>query len=59
MSDKKARRWLWLEEYVRCGCSNVTLTKREANGYCPKHGTDKRRITKVPAGMELGYAGNG
>jgi len=59
MSKQKGRRWLWLEEYVRCGCSNVTRTKAEALGYCPTHGTDRRRITKVPAGMELGYAGNG
>ena len=55
--SKTHRKWLWLEEYQGCGCSNMTATKREALGYCPKHGTGRRRITKIPNnGMEVGFA---
>ncbi len=54
-SPRTRRKWLWLEEYKSCGCSNVTVTKAYALGYCPTHGTDRRRITKVPSGMEVGY----
>ena len=51
------RKWVWLEEYAHCGCSNVTETKREAIGYCPKHGCDRLRITMIPNdGIELGLA---
>jgi hypothetical protein len=46
--QKQSGKWVWLEEYERCGCSNVTNTKAEALGYCPRHGTDRRRITKLP-----------
>ncbi len=45
----------WLEEY-KCGCTNVTATKREALGYCPDHGEDRRRITKLLNPIEKGLA---
>ncbi|MCP4899700.1 MAG: hypothetical protein GY906_22265 [bacterium] len=51
------RKWVWLEEYKKCHCSNVTELKKDAVGYCPRHGTDRQRINKIPgAGMELGLA---
>ena len=59
MQDKnietKTQRWRWLEEFTRCGCTNVVKRKKDALGYCPIHGTDRVRITKVPSGMTLGY----
>jgi hypothetical protein len=58
--EQTKTKWVWLEEYKTCGCSNVTKSKRDAVGYCWLHGTDRRRITKVPGnGMALGYAGKG
>jgi hypothetical protein len=54
MEKSKPAGMVWLEEYRNCGCSNVTEKKAEALGYCPIHGTDRQRITKVPA-MVLGY----
>ena len=48
----------WLEEY-RCGCSNVTTTKKDALGHCPMHGTDSRHVIKLTAPVEVGYAGKG
>jgi len=50
------RKWVWLEEYAGCGCSNVTLARKDAIGYCPRHATERRRIIKVPY-MEPGFAG--
>lgn len=60
VDDKKPAkaRDVWMEEYKSCGCSNVTATKKEAIGYCPKHANDRRRITKLPP-MPLGFVGIG
>lgn len=49
----------WLEEYKHCGCSHVAATKAELMGYCSKHANDRRRITKLPKAMPVGYAGVG
>jgi len=60
LHKKTTVKWVWLEEYRTCGCSNVAATRKEALGYCPKHGTDRRRITKIPKamGLGLGYVGS-
>jgi len=50
------RKWLWLEEF-KCGCTNVIKTKREALGYCPVHGQDRRRIILIRKKLGNGYAG--
>ena len=53
-------RSVWLEEYQACGCSNVTKTKAGVIGYCPKHYTDRRRLSRIiDVGFQLGYAGVG
>lgn len=44
---------IWLEEF-KCGCSNVTATKREALGYCPIHGEDKRHSYKLVEPVKVG-----
>lgn len=37
----------WFEEY-KCGCvSEVVKTKRELEGYCGKHGSDRRHIHRA------------
>ena len=53
------RTFLWLEEFKTCSCTNLVKIKGDAIGYCPKHGTDRKYLTKVPiTGKEtLGYAG--
>jgi hypothetical protein len=62
-SRTSSRRWVWLEEYEQCSCTNVTELRRDATGYCPRHFTDKKRITKLPNDgpnkLELGYVGMG
>ena len=59
MQDKnmkaKTQRWCWLEEFKNCGCSNVVKRKKDVLGYCPVHGTDRVRLSKLPSGMTLGY----
>lgn len=39
---RKRDKTLWLEEYEKCGCTNVTYW-REFSGYCAKHGNNARR----------------
>jgi hypothetical protein len=54
----KPPKWIWMEEYAHCSCTNVTKTKAEALGYCENHGTERRRITRLPNSdppMELGF----
>lgn len=46
---------VWLEEF-KCGCSNVTATKKEALGYCPKHGEDKRHSYKLVEPIKIGLS---
>lgn len=45
----------WLEEY-KCGCSNVTAIKREALGYCPRHGEDRRNLYKLTEPVKVGMS---
>lgn len=59
MPKPKRPKFVWMEEYANCGCTNVTVTRAEAVGYCPRHLTPKRRITKLPGTLDLGYAGVG
>ena len=47
------RKFVWLEEF-KCGCSNIVKVRKDAIGYCPIHGEDRRRITHVPE-IEEGY----
>lgn len=51
--------WVWLEEYEKCGCSNVTNFRFELLGYCEVHGNSTKRVTRLPKtpGMQMGYAG--
>ena len=53
-------RYIYLEEYEKCGCSFASKLKRDLPGYCSIHGTDRRRCTKLPEigkTFELGFAG--
>jgi hypothetical protein len=59
MAEKKKDLGCWLEEYKSCGCSFVAKRKRDLLGYCERHGTDRKRVIKLPHPMECGYAGNG
>jgi hypothetical protein len=59
MPKRRRPKWVYLEEYRGCGCTNVTVARRDAVGYCPKHLTDRRRIAKMPGTLTLGYAGTG
>jgi hypothetical protein len=55
----KNERGKWMEEYKKCGCSFVAKKKSELPGYCSRHGTDRRRATKLIEPIECGYAGVG
>ena len=57
MDEKKEEKGRWMEEYKTCGCSFVAKLRRELPGYCSRHGTDRRRVTKLPKAIEAGYAG--
>ncbi len=46
--DAVVSRYVYLEEYKKCGCSFATRLKRDLPGYCPIHGTDRKRCTKLP-----------
>lgn len=53
-------RYVYLEEYEKCGCSFAAKFKRDLPGYCSIHGTDRKRCTKLqdPKNIfELGFAG--
>jgi hypothetical protein len=59
---------VWLEEYRRCGCSYIVERRSDLVGYCPRHFSCKRLVTKLPVNLEdgecfseedLGYAGRG
>ena len=53
-------RFVYLEEYERCGCSFAARFKRDLIGYCSIHGTDRKRCTKLPDPsntFKLGFAG--
>lgn len=60
---REQKKWVLLEEYKGCGCSYMSCRRDELPGYCQRHGTDRRRVTKLPAGSlkdeDLGYAGVG
>lgn len=43
----------WLKEY-KCGCLHVTATRKEALGYCAKHGEDRRHIYKLDEAVAIG-----
>lgn len=52
---------VWYEEYKTCSCSFLGRIKSELPGYCPRHGTPKRKRIEVPdqnyKQEDLGYAG--
>lgn len=56
--DAVVSRYVYLEEYEKCGCSFAARLKKELPGYCSIHGTDRKRCTKLPdPDFELGFAG--
>lgn len=53
---------IWLEEYKTCSCTYIADKKRDLPGYCPKHGTDRKYIIKLPDApdgdtFDRGYVG--
>ena len=52
----------WLkqaEEYERCSCTQIEKRKKDLLGYCSRHFTDRKRVTKIPDIGEKGWVGNG
>ncbi len=47
----------YLEEYQRCGCTNIEFSRDDLLGYCPRHGTDRKYAKRIPVkkGDALGY----
>lgn len=58
-SKTSKQKYLWLEEYGKCGCTNVTRRKGDALGYCPVHGNNRVHLIMIPNDGEvrIGYAG--
>lgn len=42
----------FIEEF-QCCCLNVVRVKGDLIGLCPNHGTDVKRVTRIPKGMEM------
>ena len=42
------QRYIWIEEYEGCDCSEEAGRKKDLFGYCSVHGGDRTNIYKVP-----------
>ena len=40
--------YVYMEEYKTCSCTQIERRKSDLLGYCSRHGTDKKRVTKLP-----------
>jgi hypothetical protein len=53
------QRYVYLEEYERCSCTQIEKRKKDLLGYCSRHFTDRKRVMKIPDIGEKGWVGNG
>jgi len=42
------KKFVWMEEYKTCHCSDIKTRRKDFLGYCRKHGFDKSIIVKFP-----------
>lgn len=42
-------KWVWMEEYKTCSCSQIERKKSDLLGYCSRHGHNRRYVVKLPA----------
>lgn len=50
----------YLEEYKNCSCTSIQHKKTDLPVHCPKHGTKRKYIIKIPDVKEedVGYVEN-
>ena len=50
---KEKNKWVWIEEYESCGCSEDARRKKDLLGYCALHGNSRKNIYKLPTDKRL------
>ncbi len=44
-------RYLWIDHYSNCGCSEEALRNSDLTGYCAYHGHDVQERIKLPLSL--------